>query len=96
LYSNKRPSSERRDKTSMLFEGEITEELLMLVYGFAILIGIYVIIAIVLFLGNRKGKKYEKKKRQQVLQQEYSSFETRETQDQSIDEEQKEPSQHPT
>lgn len=80
----------------MLFEGEITEELLMLVYGFAILIGIYVIIAIVLFFGYRKGKKYENKKRQQGIKREHPSSETRKTQESLSNDDQKEPSQYPT
>jgi len=51
----------------MLFEGEITEELMMLIYGFAILITIYVMIALILFFGHRKGKNYEENKRKQKL-----------------------------
>lgn len=73
----------------MLFEGEITEDLMMLVYSFAIFIGLYVIFAIVLFFGHRKGKQYEHKKRQLVLQEEYISSETRKTQESSSGEDQK-------
>lgn len=51
----------------MLFEGEISEELMMLIFGFAILIIVYVMIALVLIIGHCKGKKYEEKKRKQQL-----------------------------
>jgi hypothetical protein len=80
----------------MLFEGEITEDLLILVYGFAIFIIIYVVFAVVLFFGYRKGKQYEQKKRQLVLQEEYLSSETRKTQESFSNDDQKEPSQYPT
>ena len=59
----------------MLFEGEITEELMLLIYGFVILIIIYVIFALVLFFGHRKGKNYEEKKRMQQLNKYYNSLE---------------------
>ena len=66
---------DRRETGLMLFEGEITEELMMLIYGFVILITIYVIVALVLFFGHRKGKNYEEKKRMQQLNKYYNSLE---------------------
>lgn len=51
----------------MLFEGEISEELMMLIYGFSILIIVYVMIALVLIIGQWKAKKYEEKKRKKQL-----------------------------
>ena len=45
----------------MFFEGEISEELMMLIYGFAILIIVYVMISLVLIVGHWKEKKYEEK-----------------------------------
>lgn len=45
----------------MLFEAEISEELMMLIYGFAILIIFYMMIALVLIIGHWKGKNMKKR-----------------------------------
>jgi len=51
----------------MLFEGELSHEILMLVYLFCIIIIFYVVVALFLYLGHRKGKSYEKRRQQEQL-----------------------------
>jgi large-conductance mechanosensitive channel len=80
----------------MLFEGEITEELMMLIYGFAILIISYVIVALVLFFVHRKGKNYEEKKRMQQLNKYYDSIEPEKKSTQSDNKEMDQGKQNPT
>jgi heme/copper-type cytochrome/quinol oxidase subunit 2 len=47
----------------MLIEGEITNDLLTLIYIFATIIIIYVIIFLILFIFHRKGEAYKKKQK---------------------------------
>jgi hypothetical protein len=63
-----------REQKTMMFEGEITNELSMLIYIFIALITIYVIITVVFSIWHKKGKAYEIRKQKEQHQKQNQSL----------------------
>lgn len=57
----------------MMFEGEISDELLMIIYIFITMIAVYVILSIVFYTWNKKGKAYKTRKAKQTIREQYST-----------------------